>query len=61
MIGQVVDAWRGGVVCLAYAAGFVRFGGLGVDDFGGGKGTTCMGSVGGGAFAESGEWGGGGG
>ena len=61
MFGQVVEPGRGGVVCLAHAAGLVRFGGLGVDDFGGGKGATCVRSVGGGAFAERGERGGRGG
>ena len=50
MFGQVVDAGGGGVVGLAHAAGFVRFGGLGVSDFRWREGAACVGSVGGAAF-----------
>ncbi len=60
MFGQVVDAGGGGVICLAHAAGFVRFGWLGVSDLGWRQGAARVWSVGGGALAEGREGSGGG-
>lgn len=54
MFGQVVDAGGGGIVCLAHATGFIRFGWLGVHDLRWREGAACVWSVCGAAFAERG-------